>query len=67
MRTYLTKEALHTAFAVAMTVVVAVAADLMGIQSFKDVSLAGLGVTALRSFATAIVSLGSRYVASGGS
>lgn len=59
---YIKREALHTAFAVAVTVVVAVAADLTGIQSFKDVSLAGLGVTALRSVATAVVSLGSRYV-----
>ncbi len=49
-------------FAVAVTVMVAVAAELTGIESFEDVSLVGLGVTATRSLATAIVTLGSKFV-----
>lgn len=62
MSDYLKREMLHTAFALAVTVVVAVASELAGIQSFKEVSLAGLAVTAVRSLATAVVVLGSRYV-----
>jgi len=62
MRTYIKTELLHTAFALAVTVLVAVAAELAGIGSFDDVSVTGLAVTAVRSLATAIVSLGSRYV-----
>lgn len=60
--TYAWREILHTGLAVAVTVVVAVAAELTGIQSFEDVSLAGLAVTAVRSLATAIVTLGSRHI-----
>ena len=63
---YTVREILHTAFAVVVTVVVAVAAELTGIQSFEDVSLIGLAVTAARSLATAVVTLGSRYVIRGG-
>lgn len=59
---YVKREALHMAFAVAVTVAVAVAADLTGIESFADVSLVGLGVTATRSLATAVVTLGSKFV-----
>ena len=63
MSTYLGKEIAHTAFAIVVAVAVAVASDLAGIASFEDVSLTGLGVTAVRSLATAIVTLGSRYLA----
>lgn len=63
MSEYLSREALHTAFAVAVTVIVAVAAQLTDIQGFEEVSLAGLAVTAVRTLATAIVTLGSRYIA----
>lgn len=62
MLDYLKREALHTAFALVVTVLVAVASELVGLTSFKEVSLAGLAVTAVRSLATAIVVLGSRYV-----
>lgn len=58
---YLKKEALHTAFAIGVTVLVAVAGDLTDIASFKDISLTGLGVTAVRTLATVIVTLGSRH------
>ena len=64
--TYTMREILHTALAVAVTVIVAVAAEMTGIQSFEDVSLAGLAVTAVRSLMTAIVTLGSRHVTRGG-
>ena len=64
MKRYITQEALHTAFALGVTVLVAIAAQLAGIGSFDDVSLTGLAVTAVRSLATAIVTLGSRYVVS---
>ena len=60
--TYTKRELLHTALAVGVTVLVAVAAELTGIQSFENVSLAGLAVTAVRSLMTAIVTLGSRHV-----
>ena len=60
--TYTMREILHTALAVGVTVLVAVAAELTGIQSFEDVSLAGLAVTGIRSLATAIVTLGSRFI-----
>ena len=60
---YAKTEILHTAFAIVVAVAVAVASDLAGIASFEDVSLTGLGVTAVRSLATAIVTLGSRYLA----
>ena len=60
---YVKQETLHTAFAIVVAVAVAVASDLAGIASFEDVSLTGLGVTAVRSLATAIVTLGSRYLA----
>lgn len=62
MSDYIRREIVHTAFALVVTAVVAVASELVGIQSFKDVSLAGLAVTAVRSLATAVVVLGSRYV-----
>ena len=62
MLDYLKREAVHTAFAVALTVLVAVASELAGIKSFQEVSLTGLAVTAVRSLATAVVVLGSRYV-----
>jgi hypothetical protein len=62
---YTIREILHSAFALGVTVVVAVAAELTGIQSFEDVTLAGLAVTAVRSLATAIVTLGSRHVIRG--
>ena len=65
MNDYLKREALHTAFAIGVTVLVAVAAELAGISSFDDVSVPALAVTAVRSLATAIVSLGSRYVVAG--
>jgi len=64
VKKYLSQELLHTAFALGVTVLVAVAADLAGIGSFDDVSLTGLGVTATRSLATAVVTLGSRYIVS---
>ena len=63
---YLLREALHTGLALGVTVLVAVAAEVAGIQSFEDVTLAGLAVTAVRSGATAIVTLGSRHVIRGG-
>jgi len=53
------------AAAIGVTVLVAVAAELAGISSFDDVSVPALAVTAVRSLATAIVSLGSRYVVAG--
>ncbi len=62
MRDYLQHEALHTTFAIVVTVVVAVAAQLVGITSFEDVSLAGLAVTAVRTAATAIFTIGSKYI-----
>jgi len=62
---YLKQEIFHTAFALAVTVLVAVAADLTAIESFLDVSLVGLAVTGVRSLATAVVTLGSRYVLRG--
>lgn len=64
MSSYLKQEILHTAFALVVTVVVAVAAQLVDIGSFEDVSLAGLAVTAIRSLATALITLGTRYLAS---
>ena len=65
MSDYIKQEIFHTAFALAVTVLVAVAADLTAIQSFKDVSLIGLVVTGVRSLATAVVTLRSRYVLRG--
>lgn len=62
MTEYLKREILHTGFALLLTVLVAVSAQLVSIGSFEDVSLAGLAVTAIRSLATAVVTLGSRYV-----
>lgn len=60
--TYLKKEVLHTAFAIAVTVLVAVAASVAGAENFDRAFLMGLAVTAARSGATAIVTLGSRFV-----
>lgn len=60
--TYVKKEALHTLFAVAVTVLVAVAASVAGAENFDRAFLMGLAITAARSGATAIVTLGSRYV-----
>jgi hypothetical protein len=62
---YVRREILHTAAAIALTVLVAVAADLADIASFRDVSMAGLAVTAVRSLATAIVVLGAPYAVNG--
>ena len=62
---YLKQEIFHTAFALAVTVLVAVAADLTAIESFQDVSLVGLAVTGVRSLATAVVTLRSKYVLRG--
>ena len=62
MSAYLKKELLHTLLAIGVTVIVAIAADLAEIQSFEDVSLAGLAVTAARTLGTAIVLVGSKYV-----
>ena len=62
---YVRREILHTAAAIGLTVVVAVAADLAEIASFRDVSIAGLAVTAVRSLATAIVVLGGPYTVQG--
>ena len=46
------KQALGFAFGLGITVVAAVAGDLTDIASFEQVSLAGLGVTAVRSGAS---------------
>ena len=62
MSDYLKREIVHTAFAIGVTVLVAIAADLAKIQSFEDVSLAGIAVTAARTLGTAIVLVGSKYV-----
>lgn len=62
MSDYAKREIAHTAFALVLTVLVAVASELAGIESFEDVSLTGLAVTAVRSLATAVVTLGSKYV-----
>ena len=62
MSAYIQREILHTLFAIGVTVLVAVAADIAKIQSFEDVSLAGLAVTAARTLGTAIVLVGSKYV-----
>lgn len=51
------KQALGFAFGLGITVVAAVAGDLSGIASFEQVSLAGLGVTAVRSGASFIVAV----------
>lgn len=48
-------------FGVAVSVLVGVAAELARIETLRDVSLAGLAVTAIRSTATAVLTLlGSR-------
>jgi len=62
MGRYFVREVLHTLLAVGVTVVVAVAAELVDIGSFSDVSLSGLAVTAVRSGATATVTVLSKYV-----
>ncbi len=67
MSDYAVREFLHTAVAVALTVLVAVAAQLVGIGSFEDISVAGLAVTAVRTAATAIVTVGSKYMINRGS
>lgn len=59
---YATKELLHTAIAIGITVLVAVAATLADVGSFQEVSLTGIAITAIRSAATAIVTLGSRFI-----
>ena len=61
LTTYTRREILHTACALALTVVVAVAADLTDIASFSEVSIAGLAVTAVRSLATAVIVLGAPH------
>jgi hypothetical protein len=58
---YTRREIVHTLFALSVTVVVAVCAELMDIASFREVSAAGLAVTAVRSLATAVFVLGSPY------
>lgn len=62
MTAYLKREIIHTAFAIGVTVLVAVAADLAKIESFDIVTLSGLAITATRSLGTAIVFALSRYV-----
>ena len=62
MSVYIRRELFHTLIAIGVTVLVAVGADLAKIQSFEDVSLAGLAVTAARTLGTATVIVGSRYV-----
>ena len=62
MNEYTRREILHTAFALGVTVLVAVAAELAEIASFREVTVAGLAVTAVRSLATAIVVLGRPHV-----
>ena len=42
-------------YGVLVTVVVAVATDLSGIQDFKDVGVTGLGLTAVRSAASFVI------------
>ena len=59
---YLRKEALHTGFAIGVTVAVAVAASVASAEDFDRAFLMGMAVTAVRSGATAVVTLGSRFV-----
>jgi len=66
MTDYVQKELLATLFAVGVTVLVAVAADLASIESFETVSLSGIAVTAIRSLGTAIVFVGSKYMVNRG-
>ena len=44
-------------FGVAVSVLVAVAGELADIESLADISLAGLAITAIRSAATAVLTL----------
>ena len=46
------RQAVGFLFGLSITVIAAVAGDLSGIASFAQVSLAGLGVTAVRSAAS---------------
>ena len=55
MSNYVAKEISHLLFGVTVTVVVAVAGELTEIASFEEVSLAGLAVMGVRSFATAVI------------
>jgi hypothetical protein len=61
---YILKEALHTAFALAVTVAVSVAAAVVAADaiSFTNAFLVGLAITGLRSLCTAIVVLGAKHV-----
>jgi hypothetical protein len=51
------RQALGFLFGVAVSVLAGVAADLAGIEALRDISLAGLAVTAVRSTATAVLTL----------
>ncbi|MBI4571111.1 MAG: hypothetical protein HY723_04115, partial [Chloroflexi bacterium] len=51
------RQALGFLFGVAVSVLAGLAADLAGIETLRDISLAGLAVTALRSTATAVLTL----------
>jgi hypothetical protein len=51
------RQALGFLFGVAVSVLAGVAAELAGIETLRDISLAGLAVTALRSMATAVLTL----------
>ena len=53
-------------YGVLVTVVVAVATDLAGIQDFKDVGVTGLGLTAVRSAASFVIATLTAERASGG-
>ena len=54
---YLKREILHTGGAVALAVLLGVATELSGIESFESVTLAGLALTAVRTAATALVAV----------
>jgi ABC-type uncharacterized transport system permease subunit len=55
------RQAAGLLFGVAVSVLVGVAAELARIETLRDVSLAGLAVTVVRSAATALLTLlGSR-------
>ena len=58
---YIKREAAHTALAVLLAVLVAVAAELVGVMSFAEISLTGLALTAIRSLATAVITLGGKW------
>ena len=59
------KQTLGFMFGLGVTVVAAVAGDLSGIASFEQISLAGLGVTAVRSGASFVVAFFTQMNAGG--